>query len=95
MDWFTPAEASLKRTFNNRLVFKLLQIRSGEVTSTVCCDEHLIPRFPENNENEMDAEFLSEKCNATIAQQVNLSVKEWYFLCGPGGNSFCSTLDVI
>ncbi|KAJ4701455.1 putative Cysteine proteinases superfamily protein [Melia azedarach] len=73
VNWFPPAEASLKRTLIERLIFGLLQNRSEEATSNVCHDKHQLSRFPENNQNEMGVEFLSEKCNATITQQGNLS----------------------
>ncbi|KAL5847009.1 hypothetical protein ACOSQ3_010533 [Xanthoceras sorbifolium] len=66
-DWFLPSEASLKRTLIEKLIYELLENRSRELNSTVCDTEHQTPRVPENSQNEMAVEFLSENCCSPIA----------------------------
>ncbi|KAK3231045.1 hypothetical protein Dsin_002926 [Dipteronia sinensis] len=67
-DWFLPTEASLKRTLIEKLIFELIENRSGELNSTVFDNEHQSSRLPENNQNEMAVDFLSENCRPSIAQ---------------------------
>lgn len=41
MDWFLPAEAYLKRTLIQRLIFELVENhRSHEISSSDCSDDH-------------------------------------------------------
>ncbi|KAK0577772.1 hypothetical protein LWI29_038369 [Acer saccharum] len=66
-DWFLPTEASLKRTLIEKLIFELLENRDLELNSTVFDNDHP-SRVPENNQNEMAVDFLSENCRPSIAQ---------------------------
>ncbi|KAK9989057.1 hypothetical protein SO802_029296 [Lithocarpus litseifolius] len=72
-NWFPPAEASLKRTLIQKLIFVLLKNRSLEVSSAACSDEDGPSEFPENNKCETGVEFLSQRCSPAIAPQGNLS----------------------
>ncbi|KAJ7965813.1 Ubiquitin-like-specific protease 2 [Quillaja saponaria] len=65
-DWFPPAEASLKRTLIQRLVFDLLERGYPEASSSSYSDEHDSPKCPENDENENGVEFLSERYSPEI-----------------------------
>ena len=73
MNWFPPAEASLKRTLIQKLISVLLKNRSPEVSSAACSDEDGPSEFLENNKNETGVEFLSQRCSPAIAPQGNLS----------------------
>ncbi|KAK9994292.1 hypothetical protein SO802_023995 [Lithocarpus litseifolius] len=73
VNWFPPAEASLKRTLIQKLIFALLKNRSPEVSSAACSDEDGPSEFPENNKSETVVEFLSQRCSPAIAPQGNLS----------------------
>ncbi|KAK4852495.1 hypothetical protein QYF36_024645 [Acer negundo] len=76
-DWFLPTEASLKRTLIEKLVFELLENRDLELNSTVFDNEHQSSRVPENNQNEMAVDFLSENCRPSIAQhEINSQASE-------------------
>lgn len=72
MNWFSPAEASLKRTLIQRLIFGLLK-SSPEVSSAACSDEEAPPEFPVNNKNETCLEFLSGRGSPSIDHQDNIS----------------------
>ncbi|KAK2659907.1 hypothetical protein Ddye_006440 [Dipteronia dyeriana] len=67
-NWFLPTEASLKRTLIEKLIFELLENRDLELNSSVFDNEHQSFRVPENNQNEMAVDFLSENCRPLIAQ---------------------------
>jgi sentrin-specific protease 7 len=73
VNWFPPAEASLKRTLIQRLIFELLENRSSEASSAACSDEDEPSEFLENHKNKTGVEFLSERCSPAIAQQGNIS----------------------
>ncbi|KAG6705187.1 hypothetical protein I3842_07G168500 [Carya illinoinensis] len=72
VNWFSPAEASLKRTLIQRLIFGLLK-SSPEVSSAACSDEEAPPEFPVNNKNETCLEFLSGRGSPSIDHQDNIS----------------------
>ncbi|KAF5740150.1 Ulp1 protease family protein [Tripterygium wilfordii] len=72
-DWFPPAEASLKRTFIQRLIFGILENRSQEVSSAGCSDEL---HHPENYERETGVELLSKRCSPAVACNGNLSASQ-------------------
>ncbi|KAF5739784.1 ubiquitin-like-specific protease 2B isoform X1 [Tripterygium wilfordii] len=62
-DWFPPAEASLKRTSIQRLIFGVLEKRSQEVSSAECSDE---PHHSEVCERETGVELLSKRCSPAV-----------------------------
>ncbi|KDP41478.1 hypothetical protein JCGZ_15885 [Jatropha curcas] len=72
VDWFPPAEASLKRTLIQRLISGLLDNCSRELSSGNCSDEPE-SSFPENNVKGNRVEFASERCTPTVACHGNLS----------------------
>lgn len=73
VNWFPPAEASLKRSLIQRLIFELLERHSPEVSSAGCSDEDEPSDFPANNKNETCMEFFSERCGPAMAHQGNIS----------------------
>ncbi|XP_050251174.1 probable ubiquitin-like-specific protease 2B isoform X5 [Quercus robur] len=73
VNWFPPAEASLKRTLIQKLISVLLKNHSPEISSAACSDEDGPFEFPENNKSETGVEFLSQRCSPAIAPQGNLS----------------------
>ncbi|KAF3971118.1 hypothetical protein CMV_005247 [Castanea mollissima] len=73
VNWFPPAEASLKRTLIQKLISELLKNRSPEVSSAACSDEDELSEFPVNNKSETGVEFFSQRCSPAIAPQCNLS----------------------
>ncbi|XP_031736907.1 probable ubiquitin-like-specific protease 2B isoform X1 [Cucumis sativus] len=72
VDWFPPAEAYLKRTLIQRLIFEILENRSREMSAAACSDE-LLSKFPSNNEDEAGVEFLPENGSPGVACNNNLS----------------------
>lgn len=79
-NWFSPAEASLKRTLIQRLIYDILKSRSPEVSSAACSDEDEPSEFPVKNKNETCVEFLSKRCNPSIVYDGNKSSCQ----AGPG-----------
>ncbi|XP_022731570.1 probable ubiquitin-like-specific protease 2B isoform X3 [Durio zibethinus] len=72
LSWFPPTEASLKRTLIQKLIFELLEIRSQEISSSDCSDEHHSSKSPEKIENENGVEFISESFSPEVACHGNL-----------------------
>ncbi|XP_038886796.1 probable ubiquitin-like-specific protease 2B [Benincasa hispida] len=72
VDWFLPAEAYLKRTSIQRLIFEILENRSQEM-STAACSNELLSKFPSNNEDETGLELLPERGSPAVACNHNLS----------------------
>eukprot|EP00257_Ricinus_communis_P013978 XP_015571549.1 probable ubiquitin-like-specific protease 2B isoform X1 [Ricinus communis] len=72
VDWFPPAEASLKRTLIQRLISGLLEHYSHEVSSGDCSDKPE-SNFLENNGKEIRVQFVSERCTQAVACHGNLS----------------------
>ncbi|XP_023546149.1 probable ubiquitin-like-specific protease 2B isoform X3 [Cucurbita pepo subsp. pepo] len=72
VDWFPPAEAYLKRTLIQRLIFEILENRSREMSTAACSDE-LLSKFPSNNEDETGVELLLERGSPAVACNHNLS----------------------
>ncbi|KAF7830010.1 putative ubiquitin-like-specific protease 2B [Senna tora] len=60
VDWFPPAEAYLKRTLIQRLIFELLENRPGEFSSAYT-DRHY-----SENDNRNGVEFLGRRCSPEI-----------------------------
>ncbi|XP_041021366.1 probable ubiquitin-like-specific protease 2B isoform X4 [Juglans microcarpa x Juglans regia] len=79
-NWFSPAEASLKRTIIQRLIYDILKSRSPEVSSAACSDEDEPSEIPVKNKNETCVEFLSKRCNPSIVYHGNKSSCQ----AGPG-----------
>ncbi|XVF36594.1 hypothetical protein REPUB_Repub19eG0070700 [Reevesia pubescens] len=72
LGWFPPTEASLKRTLIQKLIFELLEIRSREISSSDCSDEHHSFKSPEKIENENGVEFISGSFSPEVACHGNL-----------------------
>ena len=72
LGWFPPTEASLKRTLIQKLIFELLEIRSREISSSDCSDEHHSSKSPEKIENENGVEFIPESFSPEVACHGNL-----------------------
>lgn len=72
VDWFPPAEAYLKRTLIQRLIFEILENRSREMSAAACSDE-LLSKFPSNNEDETGVELLPERGSPAVTCNHNLS----------------------
>ncbi|KAL0557811.1 hypothetical protein IC582_006362 [Cucumis melo] len=72
VDWFPPAEAYLKRTLIQRLIFEILENRSREMSTAACSDE-LLSKFPSSNEDDTGVEFLPENGSPAVAFNNNLS----------------------
>ncbi|KAK9271240.1 hypothetical protein L1049_026830 [Liquidambar formosana] len=73
VDWFPPAEASLKRALIQRIIYELLENCPREISPAACSEEQQSSKFVEhNNENETDVEFLSERCSPAKACHGNL-----------------------
>ncbi|KAL5558497.1 hypothetical protein UlMin_034708 [Ulmus minor] len=66
-NWFPPSEAYLKRTLIQRLIFKLLESRSREISSAACSDEDQPSQ--ERNENDHGVEFISENLTSSQANR--------------------------
>ncbi|XP_057993644.1 probable ubiquitin-like-specific protease 2B isoform X2 [Hevea brasiliensis] len=75
VDWFPPAEASLKRTLIQRLISELLENCHRELSSGDCSDEPECS-LPENNEKETRVQFVSEECTPAVACHGNLSTSD-------------------
>ncbi|KAG8660318.1 probable ubiquitin-like-specific protease 2B isoform X1 [Manihot esculenta] len=75
VDWFPPAEASLKRTLIQRLISELLENRPRELSSGDCSDDPECS-FPENSEKETRVQFVSEGCTRAVACHGNLSTSD-------------------
>ncbi len=69
MNWFPPAEASLKRTLIQKLIFELLENRSLEVSSAACSDEDEPSEIPENHKNETGVDFDQSNLSSSQASQ--------------------------
>lgn len=76
MDWFLPAEAYLKRTLIQRLIFELLENRgSHEISSSYCSDDDHI--YIENNENRSGVqhpEINGESTNSHAGQGIEITL---------------------
>ncbi|XWS25380.1 hypothetical protein CRYUN_Cryun27aG0063700 [Craigia yunnanensis] len=72
LGWFPPTEASLKRTLIQKLIFELLEIRSREISSSDCSDEHHSSKSSEKIKNENGVEFISESFSPEAACHGNL-----------------------
>ncbi|GMH17396.1 hypothetical protein Nepgr_019237 [Nepenthes gracilis] len=60
VDWFMPAEVSLKRAHIQRLIFELLENRCRESAPTSCGDELPSSKLMETNGDDTGVEFVSE-----------------------------------
>ncbi|KAK2977973.1 hypothetical protein RJ640_023511 [Escallonia rubra] len=61
VDWFQPAEASLKRVLIQRLIYHLLENNSPEPSPAACSDKQCTsPRA--NSDTDTVVEFVSERC---------------------------------
>ncbi|KAF6143495.1 hypothetical protein GIB67_029664 [Kingdonia uniflora] len=60
IDWFQPAEASLKRALIQRLIYKLLQDDTQKIPPTDCDEEYQCPRSNENCDGRENMELHSE-----------------------------------
>uniref|UniRef100_A0A2N9FA67 Ubiquitin-like protease family profile domain-containing protein n=1 Tax=Fagus sylvatica TaxID=28930 RepID=A0A2N9FA67_FAGSY len=69
LNWFPPAEASLKRTLIQKLIFELLENRSLEVSSAACSDEDEPSEIPENHKNETGVDFDQSNLSSSQASQ--------------------------
>uniref|UniRef100_A0A5B6Z6G2 Putative ubiquitin-like-specific protease 2B isoform X2 n=1 Tax=Davidia involucrata TaxID=16924 RepID=A0A5B6Z6G2_DAVIN len=73
VDWFEPDEASLKRALIQRLIYELLENRSGENSLAFCSDNLCASNYPaSNNENETGVEFLPQRCSPSKSCHGNL-----------------------
>ncbi|XP_050213418.1 probable ubiquitin-like-specific protease 2B isoform X2 [Mercurialis annua] len=72
MDWFPPAEASLKRTLIQKLISVLVENRLRGFSSGDCSDEPESSSL-ENNAKETRVQFFSERCPQAEACHGNLS----------------------
>ncbi|KAF8377381.1 hypothetical protein HHK36_030758 [Tetracentron sinense] len=65
MDWFPPAEASLKRSRIRKLIYELLEDHSQEIPPAALSNGRRSSEFPENNnEKEIAIEFLEGRSPA-------------------------------
>ncbi|XP_057426673.1 probable ubiquitin-like-specific protease 2B isoform X3 [Lotus japonicus] len=65
VDWFLPAEAYLKRTLIQRLIFELVENKvSHKMSSSDCSDDH---RYKENNENQTGVDCLEINRDSTTS----------------------------
>lgn len=71
MDWFPPAEAYLKRTLIERLIYEILENRSREMSTAACSDE--LSKFPSNIKDETGVELLPERGSPAVTCNHNLS----------------------
>ncbi|ESQ35898.1 hypothetical protein EUTSA_v10006645mg [Eutrema salsugineum] len=62
LNWFPPAEASLKRTLIQKLIFELLENRSREVSN----EQNQSCESPKPINNNTGVEVLSERCTPLI-----------------------------
>ncbi|CAD5312236.1 unnamed protein product [Arabidopsis thaliana] len=62
LNWFPPAEASLKRTLIQKLIFELLENRSREVSN----EQNQSCESPVAVNDDMGIEVLSERCSPLI-----------------------------
>lgn len=69
LNWFPPAEASLKRTLIQKLIYELLENRSREVSNeqNQSCDS------PVTVDNNTGIEVLSERCSPLIDCNGNMT----------------------
>ncbi|KAL1344707.1 hypothetical protein AAHE18_08G065700 [Arachis hypogaea] len=75
VDWFLPAEAYLKRTLIQRLIFELVENRgSHEISSSDCSDDDNI--YIENNENRsvQHPEINRESANSHAGQGIEITL---------------------
>ncbi|KAJ0964332.1 hypothetical protein J5N97_029454 [Dioscorea zingiberensis] len=61
VDWFLPAEASLKRSFIRKLIYELLKESSHKEAPDVHCSNHPLVEVKENNIDQEPVEFISEQ----------------------------------
>lgn len=67
MDWFSPLDASLKRTVIRKLIHDLLKDSSPKVTPATCSNGHLSSGFPEIDvDHEPIIEFFPEHSSAAM-----------------------------
>lgn len=69
LNWFPPAEASLKRTLIQKLIFELLENRSREVSN----EQNQSCESPVHVNNNTGIEVLSERCNPLIDCNGNMT----------------------
>lgn len=74
VDWFPPAEASLKRTLIQRLISELLENRSREISSDFSDEPE--SNFAENNGKKTGVELVSQRCTSSLACHGNLASSE-------------------
>ncbi|XP_059636599.1 probable ubiquitin-like-specific protease 2B [Cornus florida] len=73
VDWFPPAEASLKRVLIQRLIYELLEGHSQDISLANCGEKYCSSDYPKSNtENETGVEFLSERCSPSKSSQDKL-----------------------
>ncbi|XP_065881644.1 probable ubiquitin-like-specific protease 2B isoform X2 [Euphorbia lathyris] len=72
VDWFPPAEASLKRTLIQRLISGLLDNHNRELSFGDCSDEPE-SSFPQNNMKETAVQLVSERCTSAVACHGKIS----------------------
>lgn len=73
MNWFPPAEASLKRALIQRLIFELVDNSSLESSPAACSGEQQSPNFLGGcNVHETGVEFISERYSSVKACNGNL-----------------------
>ncbi|XP_023644681.1 probable ubiquitin-like-specific protease 2B isoform X2 [Capsella rubella] len=68
LNWFPPAEASLKRTLIQKLIFELLENRSREVSN----EQDQSCESPVTVNNNTGMEVLSERCSPLIDSNGNI-----------------------
>lgn len=73
VNWFPPAEASLKRALIQRLIFELVDHCSQESSPAACSGEQQSPKFlGGSNVHETGVEFVTEKYSSVKACNGNL-----------------------
>lgn len=73
MNWFPPAEASLKRALIQRIIFEIVENSSQDSSSVACSDEEQSPKFlGGSNAHETGVDFVSEKYSSVKACNGNL-----------------------
>ncbi|KAK3038319.1 hypothetical protein RJ639_031415 [Escallonia herrerae] len=62
VDWFQPAEASLKRVLIQRLIYHLLENNSPEPSPAACSGDKQCTSSRANSDTDTVVEFVSERC---------------------------------
>lgn len=68
VDWFLPAEAYLKRTLIQRLIFELLENRSNEFSPADYNDQPY-----QENDGKSGVQFLGQRCSPEINGEATTS----------------------